>query len=406
MKPSTIFALGTYPPGAAKALLEQADKAPVRVASAASIANLASVTVANFDGTSQGVTLVAGDRVLVKDTASPDGIISVHGKYNGIYVVGTVTSGAAALARDGDADASDKMASGVTVFISEGTYAAKFYSLTTANPITLGSTALTFGAVATTMADALVGAKGAVQLAGDLAGTGTAAATPRVSAVNSTTIPAAPSIGNSLIAQSTTSAVWSSHPGNFHTVRGICVSNMSIAAFVGVAGGSAQDGLTYLAGERVLLAAQTTPAENGIYVVGTVGAGTAPLTRATDMLLTAVLPAGCHIYVSEGTTWRRTTWFASLAGPWTVGTSTPALYPRRVVGVSGALSGNPGAITVSSKYILHATESAVTPTCKAPAGTQGILSIGTLTAGAGSGAFTITSTSTNETSTVQYVIEN
>ena len=42
----------------------------------------------------------------------------------------------------------------------------------------------------TSIADATTGAKGIVRLAGDLAGTGTAAATPRVSGVNSATVPA------------------------------------------------------------------------------------------------------------------------------------------------------------------------------------------------------------------------
>jgi hypothetical protein len=48
------------------------------------------------------------------------------------------------------------------------------------------------------MTDAAAGAKGIVQLAGDLAGTGSAAATPRVGAINSTTVPAggALTVGN------------------------------------------------------------------------------------------------------------------------------------------------------------------------------------------------------------------
>lgn len=380
-------------------------KLPVRVASAAAIADLSDITVADFDGTAQGVTLVEGDRVLVKDNASPDGIIAQHGKYNGIYIVGAVTSGSAALTRDTDADTSAKMVSGTSVFITEGTYAAKVYALTTANPITLGTTALTFGAQATTMADALAGAKGAVQLAGDLAGAGSAAATPRVGKVNSTSIPATPAIGESLIASSTTSAVWSKQVGAFHTVRGICTSNMSIAAFVGVAGGTAQDGVTYAAGERVLLAGQTTPAENGIYVVGTVGAGTAPLTRAADWFTAAVLPAGSEVAVNEGTLWANTKWFATLAGAITVGTSAPAFYPRQYTVNLTAMAGSPGIKAVTTAWILSATKSAAIPVVKAPGGTPGFLSVGALTPGAGDGSFTVTSTQ-DETSTLQLTISN
>ena len=53
-------------------------KDKVRLASTAAVADLSSVTVADFDGAGQGVTLVAGDRVLVKDTASIDGIEPGH----------------------------------------------------------------------------------------------------------------------------------------------------------------------------------------------------------------------------------------------------------------------------------------------------------------------------------------
>ena len=43
-----------------------------------------------------------------------------------------------------------------------------------------------------------------------------------------------------------------------------------------------QDGVTGVAGDVVLLANQTTPAECGLYVLGTVS-GTAPLTRIASM---------------------------------------------------------------------------------------------------------------------------
>jgi phage-related tail fiber protein len=82
--------------------------------------------------TIDGVSLVAGNRVLVKDqTNAPE---------NGIYVV---SSGA--WNRATDADTNEKVASGMYTFISEGTANHGYgWVLVTPDPITLGTTALTF----------------------------------------------------------------------------------------------------------------------------------------------------------------------------------------------------------------------------------------------------------------------
>jgi phage-related tail fiber protein len=83
--------------------------------------------------TVDGVALVAGDRVLVKNQTT--------GSENGIYVV--VSGGA--WTRSTDADTSAKVTSGMFVFVEEGTTNADSgWVLTTDMPITLGSTALAF----------------------------------------------------------------------------------------------------------------------------------------------------------------------------------------------------------------------------------------------------------------------
>lgn len=87
--------------------------------------------------TIDGVTLVAGDRILIKN--------QTNGAENGIYVV--AASGAPTRATD--ADASSDMTAGVTVFISEGnTQGNSAWSITTDDTITLGTTAITFTQVA------------------------------------------------------------------------------------------------------------------------------------------------------------------------------------------------------------------------------------------------------------------
>ena len=106
-------------------------KQSVRAATTAAI-NLASqLEAGNTLDTS--VTLVAGDRVLVKDQSTAS--------ENGIYVV--QASGAAVRATD--ADTSAEVTTGMFTFVSEGTVNADSgWVLTTNDTITLGTTGLTF----------------------------------------------------------------------------------------------------------------------------------------------------------------------------------------------------------------------------------------------------------------------
>jgi hypothetical protein len=84
-----------------------------------------------------GVSLVLNDRILVagQSTASQNGIYIV-------LIVGTGSNGT--WIRSFDANASDRLTAGMTTAIEEGTNVGKTWRLTTGNPITLGSTALTF----------------------------------------------------------------------------------------------------------------------------------------------------------------------------------------------------------------------------------------------------------------------
>lgn len=384
--------------GATGAIHVVAWKEPVRVATATSLAantrtgNVLTATANGALGTVDGVTMVVGDRVLVKDEST--------GANNGIYTV-TSLGGASAkftFTRAVDVDNSADIETGLTTYVSEGSAnGGKAYVLVTANPITLNTTALTFDLFAASTPDATTSVKGIVKLANDLGGT---AALPSVVAVNGTTVPATPSAGQSLLASGSTSAVWSHQVGAYHTVRGVVTSNVANLATFTVAG---NDGLTYAAGERVLLVGQTTGAENGIYVVGTVATGTAPLTRASDWALGTVLPPSVAVAANEGTTWKNSEWFASVAGSVTVGTTSPALYPRRPKGRTAAMTA--GSIAVTNQWIISSA-AIVVLTAAVPGGTAGILSHGALTGGAGTGSFTITSSSGSDTATVDYVIFN
>ncbi len=120
-------------------------KASVRLATTANLAsnyNNAGGTLTNSGSNAalqlDGVTVVAGNRILVKDQSS--------GAENGIYVVTTVGDGSTAwvLTRADDANVSAEMTGGVFTFVEEGTVGAdNGYVFTHNGAPTLGSTALT-----------------------------------------------------------------------------------------------------------------------------------------------------------------------------------------------------------------------------------------------------------------------
>ena len=120
-------------------------KASVRLATTANLSanyNNSGGTLTNSGSNAalslDGVTVVAGNRILVKDQSS--------GAENGIYVVTTVGDGSTAwvLTRADDANASAEMTGGVFTFVEEGTVGAdNGYVFTHNGAPTLGSTALT-----------------------------------------------------------------------------------------------------------------------------------------------------------------------------------------------------------------------------------------------------------------------
>ena len=139
------------------------------------------------------------------------------------------------------------------------------------------------------------------------------------------------------------------------TARNIAAAGnvASLAAFT-VAG---NDGVTNVAGDVVVLAEQTTVGENGPYVVGTVGGGTAPLTRPAWWSTGAVLPAGTEIKIGgEGTVFKNTNWKAMPAAEtFIVGTDNPLLWPKQVSGLTALVAGT---FTISTVPV-KSTSSAV-----------------------------------------------
>lgn len=92
-------------------------------------------------------------------------------------------------------------------------------------------------------------------------------------------------------------------------VANVTVSNPGTATF---------DGVVLVAGDRLLLTAQTAGAENGIYQFN--GSASA-LTRTTDADTSVKVTPGMTVFVSEGTLYSDTTWKLTTNSPITLGTT-------------------------------------------------------------------------------------
>lgn len=210
-------------------------KDPVRVASTAPL-TLASG--AQNGSTIDGVTLITGDRILLKNQAS--------GAENGIYTVNSSGPPTRGL----DADTGAELV-GAATFVSEGVVNGnKQFVCTTDGPIVPGTTALLFA-----------------ELAG---GGSTPIDTDVTLAANSDTVvpsqrAAKAYVDNNLLARS-----WK------QPVRVASTATINFAS--GAQNGSTIDGVTLFTGDRILVKNQADGSQNGIYTVNASG----PPTRATD----------------------------------------------------------------------------------------------------------------------------
>jgi hypothetical protein len=77
------------------------------------------------------------------------------------------------------------------------------------------------------------------------------------------------------------------------------------------------DGVATAAGNRILLTAQTTASQNGVYV-----AAAGAWARAVDADTTGEITAGATWFVEEGTTYGASTWRCATTGTITIGTTS------------------------------------------------------------------------------------
>ena len=101
--------------------------------------------------------------------------------------------------------------------------------------------------------------------------------------------------------------------------RVVAVTNVTVA------GGAPAtvDGVSLSLNDRVLVTAQSTGSQNGLYYVTTVGSGSnGTWTRTTDANQTGEIDAGMIVMVTEGTIYADTQWKLITDNPITVGTTT------------------------------------------------------------------------------------
>ena len=103
------------------------------------------------------------------------------------------------------------------------------------------------------------------------------------------------------------------------TARAVTTSNVTLS------GGAPAtvDDVSLAKNNRVLVTAQSTGSENGIYIVTTVGAGSnGTWVRTSDADATGDIKAGTIIMITEGTTYADTQWKLTTDNPITIGSTT------------------------------------------------------------------------------------
>ncbi len=158
--------------------------------------------------------------------------------------------------------------------------------------------------------------------------------------------------------------------GNFivhqFSVRFVIHGNVpDLTAYVVAADAARNDNTAGSASQGVLLIGQTTAAENGLYFIGTVSGGLAPLTRNPQLPAGLVLgsTAATHgvrtmVRVSSGDVFSNTMWFDTAASGSVIGATDPGYYPESVTQKVTLVN---GAATIINVPILSASKTGVIP---------------------------------------------
>lgn len=150
-------------------------------------------------------------------------------------------------------------------------------------------------------------------------------------------------------------------------VRVVATSNITIAT-----PGSAIDGVTLANGDRVLLTAQSTGSQNGIYDFN---GASAALTRSADANASDEVKPGTQVFVSEGGANGNSTWQLTTDGPIVLDT-TSLTFAQTGAGTSYT-AGNGLTLTGSSFAVTPLTNGGIS----VAAGGVSVIAAGGLTVG-------------------------
>jgi hypothetical protein len=149
---------------------------------------------------------------------------------------------------------------------------------------------------------------------------------------------------------------------------GICFSDVpDLNAFVVADVAGNHDGITFIATQNVLLVGQAVASQNGLYTVGTVAAGVAPLKRAIGAEAGKVAKPGLAVSVSSpGGVFQSTEWFAEISPinltNLVIGGTATEWYPRQVTLAVSLGGGAPtGTFTTGIVPIRDAATTQVSP---------------------------------------------
>lgn len=134
---------------------------------------------------------------------------------------------------------------------------------------------------------------------------------------------------------------------------------------------SAIDGVTPVAGDRILVASQSTASQNGVYVAAAGG-----WTRATDADQSAEFQPARQVFVQQGATFANTGWAVSSAANPTVGTD-PISFTQ-VSGAASYVAGN-GLSLTGNTFAVVGTAGRVTVSGSGVDLASGVVTAGTYT---------------------------
>ena len=314
----------------------------------------ATITVADAAiGTIDGYTVVAGDRILVKNQAAA--------LQNGIYIATTLGGGDYVLTRTTDADAgtTSELSPGFNIIVRNGTAGAKrMFICTSPTSISVGFTAITFaeyltqnqlpiGDEATVLSakaatTTLLPSNAVITYSNGTAGVGatlTRGENGALGTIDGVTLAVGDRVlykdsNNYVVKTAVAAATTAILPGTVTYNNG----TLGVGATITVADAAIGliDGYTVLANDRILVKNQVTALQNGIYVATTLGGGDYVLTRATDLDQIAEFVYNVAVTVTAGTVNANKQFKNTSADAVTVGTTAVSFGEVLIPGTSQA----------------------------------------------------------------------